>query len=417
MQRKGRGPLLWVAVLVVALSVGLAGSAEAKRARWVTAWGSSMQSLAPATVTDATVQMIARATIAGSAVRVRLENTFSPVPLEIGAAYVAQRNRLANIVAGSNSRLTFGGSGSVTIPAGGRVWSDPVAIEVKARQDLAVSLYLPGTNVPITRHNGAVITSYLTPNGAGNLAASESRSAFSLTTTSMYLVSAIDVLSSSSGGAIVGFADSITDGSCTTLDANDRWQDWVGVRLATGGGKFKAVVNEGIGGNTVTRAGLTPPPDSLPGIERLDRDVLELSGVTDVVLFMGTNDIRREQSASGLIAGYEEIIRRVKAAGHRIIGGTIIPRHNVPPSGTNTGWSDAKTAIRNEVNRWIRRHADFDDVIDFDKMVRDPSNPDLINAIYNCDGIHPNPFGYYIMGTSVNLRVFDGTRGRGHDDD
>jgi hypothetical protein len=85
---------------------------------------------------------------------------------------------------------------------------------------------------------------------------------------------------------------------------------------------------------------------------------------------------------------------------------TIIPRHNRPPEGDNTGWNDAKTAIRNEVNEWIRTRADFDAVLDFDKVVRDPADPDLINPIYNCDGIHPNPFGYFNMGKSVDLHVF-----------
>ena len=56
----------------------------------------------------------------------------------------------------------------------------------------------------------------------------------------------------------------------------------------------------------------------------------------------------------------------------KIYGATIIPRHNVAPSGTNTGWNPAKTAIRNEVNQWIRTQAPFDGVLDFDKVVRAP---------------------------------------------
>jgi lysophospholipase L1-like esterase len=397
------------AALLVTLGLGLSDTAEALKGRWATAWGSSMQGLAPATqsVSNATVQMIARSSIAGTMVRVKLENTFGLEPLTIGETYVALRNRGVSLVAGSNQRLTFSGSPSVTIPAGGRVLSDPVALAVEAQQDLAVSLYLPGTDVPISRHSGALTTSHLTPNGAGNLAASEDRSAFTLTTTSMFWLSAIDVFTTSATGAIVGFGDSITDGSCTTLDAHDRWEDLVALRLGLRHGRPKAVVNEGIGGNTVTRAGLIPPPDSPPGIERLDRDVLELAGVTHVILFMGTNDIRREASAAQVIAGMQEIIDRVKARGLAIIGVTIIPRHNVPPSGTNTGWNDAKTAIRNAVNAWIRNEANFDAVLDFDEVVRDPSNPNLINRIFNCDGIHPNPFGYFVMGKSVELKVFD----------
>ncbi len=104
----------------------------------------------------------------------------------------------------------------------------------------------------------------------------------------------------------------------------------------------------------------------------------------------------------------QDIIDRVHARGLKIYGVTIIPRHNVPPSGTNTGWNDAKTAIRNAVNQWIRTRAPFDAVIDFDKVVRQPANPDLLVPEFNCgDGIHPSPAGYYRMGKSVKLELFE----------
>ena len=135
--------------------------------------------------------------------------------------------------------------------------------------------------------------------------------------------------------------------------------------------------------------------------------MLSHHGITDVVLFMGTNDIRRGAPAAQVIAGTSSIVQRIKAKGFRAIGVTIIPRHNVAPNGTNTGWNAEKTRIRNDVNQWIRTKAPFDDVIDFDKVVRDPSNPDLIHAPFNCgDGIHPSPAGYYAMGTFVDLNLF-----------
>jgi lysophospholipase L1-like esterase len=301
----------------------------------------------------------------------------------------------------------------VTIPPGGSVVSEPVQMKVASWEDLAVSLYIPETNVLPSQHGGAVVTSYISANGSGDVAAGETRAPFTATTTSMFWLKAIDVLSASSTGAIVAFGDSITDGTCTTLDAHDRWEDWLALRLQLdaenrgNGGVIKAVVNEGIGGNTIGRENLQPPADSPPGIERLDRDVLSHDGVTHVVLFMGTNDIRRGASAAQVITETEDIIKRVKARGMKIIGVTIIPRHNVGASGTNAGWNPAKTAIRNEVNQWIRTKAPFDALIDFDKVVRDPANGDLIYPPFNCgDGIHPSPLGYYEMGKSVRLDLF-----------
>ena len=315
---------------------------------------------------------------------------------------------------------------STVIPPGGSVTSDPVQLKVFARQDLAVSLYVPGADVQPSRHNSAVVTSYLTPNGGGDVAADEAATPFTETTTSMFWLKSVEVLSRESPGAVVAFGDSITDGTCTTLDAHDRWEDWLSVRLdlASDDGDTRrwrkwrgrdadlpAVVNEGIGGNTLNRAGLQPPPDSIPGLERLDRDVFSHPNVKKVILFMGTNDIRREASAALVISAMEDIIQRVKARGMKIYGATIIPRHNVPPSGMNTGWNPAKTAIRNEVNQWIRTQAPFDAVLDFDKVVRDPDNHDLIYPPFDCgDGIHPSPAGYYQMGKDIDLDLFDSRR-------
>ena len=51
--------------------------------------------------------------------------------------------------------------------------------------------------------------------------------------------------------------------------------------------------------------------------------------------------------------------------------------------------------------------APFDALIDFDMVVRDPANTDLISPPFNCgDGIHPSPLGYYEMGKSIDLGLF-----------
>jgi len=405
----------------VTIAIGIVSAAAARQPSgsapaWVTAWGTSQQSLADAQITNATARMIARVTIPGDRIRIRLDNTFGTDPVRIGRAYVGYRIQGAAVAAGSNRPVTFNGATDVMIPVGGSVWSDPIRLPVLAQQDLAVSLYVPGANVRPSQHGGAVVTSYRSADGTGDVASDETRTSFTSTTTSMWWLKAIDVESVPSAGAIVAFGDSITDGTCSTLDAHDRWEDVMSVRLgleyqAGGRGgpaaRLKSVVNEGIGGNTLTRDGLTPPADSTPGLERVDRDVLSHHGVTDVVLFMGTNDIRRGATAGQVIAAMTTIVQKAKAKGFRVIGASIIPRHNVPPAGTNTGWNPEKTRIRNEVNQWIRTKAPFDAVIDFDRVVHDPANPDLLRPEFNCgDGIHPSPAGYYAMGTSVALRLF-----------
>jgi lysophospholipase L1-like esterase len=414
--------LIIIAAAAAAVDAGQdRGGASAAGGAWVTAWGTSPQALAEAGVTNATVRVIARVTIPGDAVRIRLDNSLSQDSVKIGRAFVGLRVQGALLAAGSNKPITFGQAADVILPPGGTVWSDPVSITVLAQQDLAISLFIPGSNVKPSQHTGAMVTSYRTADGGGDAAADENRTPFTATLTSTWWLKAIDVQSSStprSPGSIVAFGDSITDGTCTTVDAHDRWEDLLSVRLglqhdaeiARPGGAsagLKAVVNEGIGGNTVTRQGLSPAPDSLPGIERVERDVLSHHGVTDVILFMGTNDIRRGASADAVEKGLTSIIERIKAKGIRVSAVTIIPRHNVPANGTNTGWNAEKTRIRNDVNQWIRTKAPVDEVIDFDKVIRDGADANLMAAPFNCgDGIHPSPAGYYALGRSIPLSLF-----------
>ena len=396
------------AVLAVGLTLGLSAAAEqTSEARWVTAWGTSQQTLGDTSLTDATVRLMARVTATGESIRIRLDNTYGTRSLVVGAAAVGEPMRGATLTPGSSRAVLFDGATRVTIPAGGSVQSDPVAIPVLAQQDLAISLHLPEADVRPSQHNGAKVTSFLTANGGGDHTGDEAAEAFTETTTAMFWLKSIDVLTSMSTGTIVAFGDSITDGSCATDDGHDRWQDWVAVRLQLDApnGTHKAVVNEGIGGNTITTE-VSPAPSSTPGTERLERDVLNHSGATHVVLFMGTNDIRREATAAQVIAGTQEIIDRVHAKGMKMIGVTIIPRHDRAPTENNTGWTPAKTATRNEVNEWIRNDAPFDGVLDFDVMVQDSVDPNLIESNFNCDGIHSNPRGYYEMGSNVNLDLF-----------
>jgi lysophospholipase L1-like esterase len=404
--------LLALVAALISASALAAGQSSPAGGRWRTAWATSQQTLGTDTITATTVRAIARVTIGGDSVRIRIDNTYGKAPLEIGKASIGLRARGAALVPTTNRPVLFGGARRVTVPPGGTVRSDAVALRVLARQDLAISLFVPGAGVQPSQHSGALATSYLAPAGAGDRTDSESAEPFTATTTTMPWLKAIDVRSSSAGGGIVAFGDSITDGTCATVDAHDRWEDWLAIRLALDGARHggsnaqEAVLNEGIGGNTVTREGLQPPPDSVPGIERVERDVLSHEGATDVILFMGTNDIRRGATAAQVTGGMTAIAQRVKAHGLKIFGATIIPRHNTPPSGTNTGWTDAKTAIRRDVNRWIRTTDLFDGVLDFDTVVRDPANADAIFAPFNCDGIHPTPRGYYEMGVSVPLDLF-----------
>jgi len=382
--------------------------AQTAAGRWITAWGTSQQMLAMTPVSNATVRVVVRSSIPGDAVRIRIDNAYGTSPLKIGKAYVGWRRGGATIFPGSNRQVMFKGVGEVTVPAGGTVTSDAVQMKIRARQDLAISLHIPEANVHASQHANGLVTSFMTADAAGDQTSNEASEPFTRTTSAGPWVKAIDVLSSTARGAIVTFGDSITDGSCATVDGYDRWPDVLATRLDLTG-RMMAVVNEGIGGNTILAKHPEPqPPTGMPGVERLERDVLAHHGVTHVVFFMGTNDMRRSATAEMVGEGMQNIIGRLKAKGIKVYGGTAIPRHN----NDRIPWSDAKTAQRNALNEWIRTKAPLDGVIDFDSVVRDSANRNLINPVFDCDGIHPTPAGYYEMAKAVRLDWFgpSGTR-------
>ena len=395
----------WVLLCALVLSATTSATAQ----QWVTSWGSSHHSLSPETraISNATIRLRARSTVAGNRVRVRLANSYGEEPLTIGAAAVGLHNNGASLVEGSNLPLRFSGSSAVTIAAGGYIVSDPVDLEVHAEQGLAVSLYVPGANVRSSVHGLALTTSYLTEDGAGDQTGNVDGSPYSNTTSQMHWLAAIDVWTSTARGAIVALGDSITDGSCATLDARDRWVDVLYTRLLDATGTAHVgMVNAGIGGNTAIRV---PPVNSTPVVERLDRDVLSLAGVTHLIVYIGTNDLRRNATAEQVIAGLGEIIGRAKAQGLSVIGATIIPRNPEPRGGLSPdlGFNAQRNEQRHAVNEWIRENPDLDAVVDFDAAVKDAGNPDLINPIYDCDGIHPNVLGYAAMARAVDLGIFD----------
>lgn len=395
------------AIAVAALAFSPAPAQNVNQ-NWVTAWGTSQQGLSETKISNATVRMVARVTIPGDTVRVRLDNSFGKAPVVFPHVSIGPRVRGPALARGLIRTVMFGGKNTVTIPAGGMAESDPIALHVDAQQDLAVSLFVSGAEVQPSQHNNAQVTSYVTDNGAGDQTEAADGKGFAGKTTAMYWLKSIDVRPAAQTTAIVAFGDSITDGTCTTLDAHDRWEDVVAQRLALQTPTRLAVVNEGIGGNTVLNiASYQPAVNSPAGVERLERDVLSHPGVSHVVLFMGTNDIRRGASTDQVIGGMKDIIARVKAKNIKIIGATIIPRHSVVPGVADTGWNDAKTKVRNQVNDWMRKEAGFDAVFDFDHIVRAANDPDSLNPAYNCgDGIHPSPIGYFLMGKSVDLGVF-----------
>ena len=90
---------------------------------------------------------------------------------------------------------------------------------------------------------------------------------------------------------VCAFGDSITDGTHTTLNTNDRWANVLSRRLHNAYGNKVSVVNEAIGGNRVVNPVVANATAGPAAVDRLDRDVLGLSGLTHVIWLEGINDL------------------------------------------------------------------------------------------------------------------------------
>lgn len=372
-------------------------------AAWRAAWTASIGGhFGGDSRADSTYRQSVTVAATGSAVRVRLSNPSSQ-PLTFDAASIGVRDGSTAAILGAPVPLTVGGDRAFTIAAGESRYSDPVALDVTAGDRLLVSTHAEAV-LPLLSHDFALTTQFATAAGAGDRTADAAGTPFEPVGTSTYWIDAVDVFSSDEVGTVVILGDSITDGAGADVDADNRWPDRLAERFQTRpSGERKAVVNAGIGGNTLSAVGNPQVGDN--GLIRLDRDALEQTGVTDVVVLAGTNDLYVGSSAEQVVYALTKAAQRIHDAGLRAVVSTLIPR------GNGIGWTPALEAERIEVNAWIRDQGVFDAVIDLETAVADPAQPDVILAAYDADGTHPNAAGYQAMADAVDLAVFDAPRG------
>jgi lysophospholipase L1-like esterase len=382
---------------------------------WVPSWTASPQPIwsndfvlplgLPATLSDQTVRQTVRASVGGSRVRIVLSNEYGTQPLQIGEARIAPAGE-------AGKALTFGGKQAVTVPASAVVMSDPVEMPVAPLSRLAVSLYFPQTTPLTTIHWDGLQPAQV---AAGNAVNANTLKADSVVNSRLFL-SAVLVDAAPGTRTVVAFGDSITDGAASTPGTDQRWPDFLARRLAA---QKVAVINAGISGGRVLKNHM-----GMNALARFERDVLGQPGITSVVLLMGINDISWPGStlepnepatqADALIAGYRQLIARAKSRGVRIVGATLTPFEGaltMPGSPIANYYSPAKDAVRQRINEWIRRSGEFDAVLDFDAVVRDPQSPLKILPAYDSgDHLHLGDAGNKAVAESIDLKLLLGER-------
>lgn len=366
---------------------------------YVGTWAASQylveaHNMPPKNLSNSTLRQIIKVSLGGEKIRLRFSNRVGNGPLEIKGVSLAKHDIISYLHADTLIRLSFGGKASVTIPAGEEVYCDAVAYPLAALDTLAVSIYFGSVPTALTGHPGSRTTSYILP---GDHLEKDSMQ-YSDMAERWYVLAGLDIVDNEgSKKAVVCLGDSITDGRGTTTDAQNRWTDGLARRLKENPATAHiAVLNQGIGGTTVTGSGR----------ERFERDVLAQAGAAYLIILYGVNDILYAgQSAQAVIKQYKDLISRAKARGLAVYGGTILPFEGFDR------YNEQTEAARQEINAWIRDttadEGGFDASIDFDAACRDPERPTrLLPACNSGDGLHPSPIGYRTMAEAVELALF-----------
>ena len=352
-----------------------------------------------------TLRQIVHSSIGGSRVRVVLSNVYGTAPLTIGAAHVALRDKDSSIKMESDRPVTFSGKSTIEIPANAVIYSDPVNLTVPEMADLVIDLYLPGdtnTPAPLTMHTGAFQTNYVSD--TGNHVGMAKLPAVA-TIQNWFVVYRVEVQASRTVGGLVAFGDSITDGTRSTPDTNNRWPDQLVRRMLSQATPLRmGLMNAAIAGNRVLSEGAFQA--GINALARFEHNALSQPGVTHIVVLEGINDIGNARTnptptAQDIIDGYRQLIDQAHTRGLKIYGATLTPFYGA------AYYTEVGEAKRQAVNQWIRTGKAFDAAIDFDAATRDSKDPKKFLAAYDsCDHLHPNDAGYKAMAEAIDLALF-----------
>jgi len=386
-------------IMLTLCAITLQATAQTWIGTWATAPQTVVKSFMPYNnnMTNRSVRQVVKVSVGGDVIRLKLSNIYSMQPVVIRSVYIAHAKDSSDIDAKSAVYFKFGNNYKATIPAGKQITSDALKFPLKNLERVAITInYTSAPDIP-TVHMGSRTTSYIMK-GVTN---AHSSFAKAFKENHWYNISGIDVYTMKTNmSAIAIMGNSITDGKCSTDNAQNRWPDVMSEMLQL---KHKitnqGVLNLGIGNNRVT----VPGGFGALAKERFDRDILGQSGVKKVIILEGVNDIGAAKSGNSetvarqIIESIQGMVKKAKARKMKVYLGTITPFKG---AGYYTHFHEA---ARCYVNDWIRSQAkskEVDGILDFAKLLQDPADDRKMKREYaSSDWLHPNPTGYKVMGT------------------
>lgn len=410
---------------------------------WVTGWGASAEALlARSASSEQSFRFILLPTIDGTQERVHFSNTLGTTPVTIGAARIAAAVNVGPAVDPARDvPLTFGGSPSVTIPAGQEVVSDAAKITFQYGEKLAVSLYLRGAFGPLVNHDSQVQVNFSATAGGGDFTTDTAGKAFTTSNTNWLVLSGLDLYGAYQGSVAV-FGSSSVDGHASNYgntnsypvsnvaiasQDNDRPSDWLARQLQAAGYRM-GVLNAGAIADPAGRNATTAAGGAIAGIDRIQHDVLQQASIKAVVIYFGGIDLRNDcKAATEVEASLSDMVQQAQVVGVRVILATIPPAEYCTSSAAslrpstenpyqgdvNPGPENPGSTQRRAVNDWIRTTGaqlpGVAAVADFDRALANPDHPDfMIPNLNSGDNFHPNGPGYGVQSAAIPLKAILG---------
>jgi lysophospholipase L1-like esterase len=341
------------------------------------------------------LRQIVKISIGGEKFRIKISNKHGNDSLEIKSISLAKSHSQGSgqIDLNSIKKLTFNNHEFISIPKSETIYTDPFDYNLPTCSEVVISIFFGKVPSDITGHIYSITNSFIEKGNKIN----EEKFCDEYKVSHWYFISNIEIVSPTPIKGLVCFGDSITDGRFSSIDKQERWPDFL----------FKKLQNEKID-IAINNQGLSGTSLSTAGMERYEDDVLKQNGAKYIIILYGINDITKlNKNENDLIEVYKKVIKKAHEANMLIYGGTLTPFKGYRL------YTEEKNVIRNKVNEWIRNSkkiADgFDEIIDFDLILRDPKDINKVNDKYNSgDCVHLNSIGYERMKDAFNdLTIFN----------
>ena len=369
--------------------------------KWVSVWGNAVsvaENRPERYARDITIRYPIHIPFSGSAIRLTFDNYCGTEPITLDKTTVFYGGRFY--------RVLFGGERDVIIPAGERVVSDPLEMELNKGEVIQVSFYLQDFTLmrsvvyasgPLSE--GIYANGDMTENARIDILTSRKTHLF-------YFLSNVSVLTEENKRAIVCYGDSITA---------QNWPDELALRCYTEGYSNTAVIRRATSGSRILRQYdcLQYESYGLSGENRFSHEV-PTDGADVVIIQQGINDIIHPvgedvnvfrpmsdlPTVEQLIEGLKTYIAKARSFGYKVYVGTLLPMG---------GWrTDApfRQEMRHAYNEFIRTTDLIDGYIDFDKALQDPENPNHFKPEDDSgDHLHPSSRGYKRMAQEVPAQL------------